>query len=123
MAITVGAIVFAAVAAIFMQSINRGSHEVMLDRTVRFHTGYLRVQDYRYEDEPSLDNAIAFSGEAADRLQELDARIGAQVPRIETFMLAANEETTRGALVFGIDPDAEHRFNGLRDRVSESRVA
>ncbi len=120
-AITTAAIVFAAVAAVFMQSINRGSHDVMLDRTVRFHTGYLRIQDRRHEDEPSLDNAIEFGAADRGRLSAADPRISALVPRIETFMLAANDDSARGAMVLGIDPDAEHRFNGLRGRLSQGR--
>lgn len=120
-AITVSAIVFAAVAAIFMQSLNRGSHEMMLDRSVRFHTGYLRLQDVRYDDEPSLDSAFALDDALRERLRQPEPQIAGIVPRIETFMLAANGEAARGALLFGIDPDAEHRFNGLRDRLSRGR--
>ena len=119
--ITVSAIVFAAVAAVFMQSLNRGSHEQMLDRTVRYHTGYLRVQDVRFEDEPSLDNAFAFDEPFRARIRQSAAHVGEILPRIETFMLAANDEAARGALVFGIDPEAEHRFNGLRDRLTHGR--
>ncbi len=120
-AITVSAIVFAAVAAVFMQSLNRGSHEMMLDRTVRFHTGYLRLQDFRYDDEPSLDNSFVFDDALRDRVRRAGEPLGEIVPRIETFMLAANDEAARGAMVFGIDPEAEHRFNGLRDRLAQGR--
>ncbi len=119
--ITVSAIVFAVVAAVFMQSINRGSHEMMLDNMLRFSTGYLQLQDYRHQDEPSLDNTFAYDRSMHQRVLETDPRIQAVLPRLETFMLAANHESTRGAVVFGIDPQKEHHFNRIKDRLVKGR--
>jgi putative ABC transport system permease protein len=119
--ITVSAIVFAVVVAVFMQSVNRGSHEQMIDNMVRFHTGYVQLQDCRFEDEPSLDNSFTFTDEHAARAFEADERITRVIPRIETFMLAGNDHSTRGAFVLGIDPEKEHGFNQIRDQITEGR--
>lgn len=119
--ITVSAIAFAVVMAVIMQSLNRGSHEMMIDNMVRFHTGYAQLQDYRYDDESSLDNAFPFDEEINSRAQNTHDRIQTVIPRIETFMLAGNDHTTRGALVLGIDADREHEFNGLKDHLSSGR--
>ncbi len=119
--ITTSAIVFAVLAAIVMQSMNRGSYEVMIDRMVRFNTGYLQIQDYRYDDEASLDNAFYYNEELRDRVLNADDRIELILPRIETFMLAANDEATRGAVVFGIDPEKEQHFNDLDNYLTEGR--
>ncbi|MCH8557969.1 MAG: ABC transporter permease [Balneolia bacterium] len=119
--ITVSAIVFAVVVAVFMQSINRGSHEQMIDNMVRFHTGYVQLQDYRFEDEPSLDNSFPFTEEHIARAFEADERITQVIPRIETFMLAGNDHSTRGAFVLGIDPEKEHDFNEIRDHIVDGR--
>ncbi len=120
-AITISAIVFAVIIAIFMQSINRGSYEVMIDRMVSFSIGYLQLQDFRYDEESSLDNAFYYDGEVREQVLAADNRISHIVPRIETFMLAANGGYTRGAIVLGIDPDKEHRFNGIRSYKTEGR--
>lgn len=117
--ITVSAIVFAVVASVFMQSMNRGSHEVMIDNMVRFHTGYIQLQDYRYEDESSLDNSFHYNHETEERIKRVHNRIGEVLPRIETFMLAGDDASIRGALVLGIDPDKEHAFNRIRDHLTE----
>ncbi|MCC5940583.1 MAG: ABC transporter permease [Balneolaceae bacterium] len=119
--ITISAFVFAVLAAIVMQSMNRGSYEVMIDRMVSFNTGYLQVQDYRYDDEASLDNSFYYNEELRDRILNADERIEKIVPRVETFMLAANDVSTRGSVVFGIDPEKEQNFNQIENYLAEGR--
>lgn len=119
--ITVSAIVFAVLAAVFMQSINRGSHEMMIDNMVRFHTGYVQIQDFRYKDEASLDNSFPFSENLEHALLNMQPTIEQIIPRIETYMLAGNDHATRGAFVLGINPDREHDLNGIRNHISEGR--
>lgn len=117
--ITVSSVMFAVVFALSLESLERGAHDQMVENMTRFHTGYVQIQDYRYRDEPSLDNTFEYDAEFSQRVQAADESIQALVPRIETFMLAAGEEQTRGAFVLGIDPGAEQAMNGLADRLSE----
>lgn len=119
--ITVTSIVFAVLLALFVGSMNRGSHNQMIDNMARFHTGFLQIQDSRYEDEPSLDNALLYDEDFARRVIQSHPGIEFLLPRIETFMLAAGDEQTRGALVLGIDLEGEQRLNRLRDRLAEGR--
>ncbi len=119
--ITVSSIMFAVVAALFVESMERGAHNQMIDNMTSFHTGQLQVQDYRYEDEPSLDNAFPMDNSLLDRIYAETEQIDYTVPRVETFMLAAGEELTRGAMVLGIDPVAEQQLNQLQDRLSDGR--
>lgn len=119
--ITISALVFAVVLSVFMQSLNRGSHELIVDNMTRFQTGYLQIQDYRFESEPSLDNAFFFDSELESGILSADDRIRYALPRIETFMLAANEGSTRGAIVFGIELEKEHQFNHLKNRLTDGR--
>jgi ABC-type lipoprotein release transport system permease subunit len=115
--ITVSSIMFAVIFAMFLESIGRGSHNVAIDNMTRFHTGYIQVQDYRFEDQPSLDNAFLYTSEQQNMILSATESIEFLVPRIETFMLAAGEEITRGAMVLGIDPDMENRLNNLKDHL------
>lgn len=119
--ITVLAVVFAVLLSVLAQSLNRGSHEIMVDNMTRYNTGYLQLQDYRYRDEPSLDNSFAFDETVLERAEKADPRILMALPRIETFMLATNDQSTRGAIVLGIEPEKEHRLNALRDRKTRGR--
>ncbi|MEX0648357.1 MAG: FtsX-like permease family protein [Balneolaceae bacterium] len=119
--ITVSSIMFAVVAALFVESMERGAHNQMINNMTSFHTGQLQVQDYRYEDEPSLDNAFYYDESFNEISETENEQIDYLVPRIETFMLAAGGELTRGAMVLGIDPEAEQRLNELKKRLSEGR--
>jgi len=117
--ITMSSIMFAVVFALFIESLERGAHNLMVDNMTDFHTGYLQIQDYRYEDEPSLDNAFQFNPEMKEQILTSNENIDFIVPRIETFMLAASEEQTRGAIVLGIKPSAEQQLNNLKERITE----
>lgn len=119
--ITVAAIAFAVIVSVILQSLNRGSYEMMIDRMVSFNTGYLQIQDFRYDDEASLDNAFFYDEELRERVLHADDRIRKILPRLQTFMLAANGASARGAMVFGIDPEKEDRFNDLKRYRTEGR--
>ena len=118
--ITVSSVMFAVVFALFLESLERGAHNVMIDNMTQFHTGYIQVQDYRFEDEPSLDNAFYYDDSLSDQVTGLEP-VEYTIPRIETFMLAAGAEVTRGAFVMGIDVDREDQLNDLKDRLTEGR--
>ena len=118
--ITISSIMFAVVFALFLESLERGAHDTMIENMTRFHTGYIQVQDYRFENEPSLDNAFLYSDELSDRISGAE-QVEYTIPRIETFMLAAGTDITRGAFVLGIDVEREDRLNNLKDRLTEGR--
>lgn len=117
--ITISSIVFAVIFAIFGLSANRGSHDNMIENMARFHTGFIQIQDVRFEDEPSLDNALYFHEDFESELINVSVQIESVLPRIETFMLAAGSEQTRGSLILGIDLEKEQELNGLKDHLSE----
>lgn len=118
--ITVSSVMFAVVFALFLESLERGAHDVMIDNMTQFHTGYIQVQDYRFEDEPSLDNTFYYDDSLSDRVTGMES-VEYTIPRIETFMLAAGAEVTRGAFVMGIDANQEDRLNNLKDRLTDGR--
>ncbi len=119
--ITVSSIMFAVVFALFLESLERGAHDLMVENMTRFHTGYMQVQDYRFKDEPSLDNSFHYDGDIEGWMGADMHRVAFAVPRIETFMLAAGEVQVRGAMVMGTDLVGENRLNNLEDRLVEGR--
>lgn len=116
--ITISALVFAVIVSVLMQSLNRGSHELIIENMTHLQTGFVQIQDYRFQDEPSLDNSFFFDENLEKEWLEIDDRIQWVLPRIETFMLAAIDGSTRGALVFGVDVEKEQDFNQLKDRLA-----
>lgn len=119
--ITVTSITFAVILSLFLASMNKGSYERMIDITARFHTGYLQIQDPRFDDEPSLDNAYFYDESFSNQVLNANSAIEYIAPRIETFMLAAGDVQTRGTMVMGIDLEMEQRLNQLEDRLIEGR--
>ncbi len=117
--ITISALVFAVIVSVLMQSLNRGSHELIIENMTHLQTGFVQIQDYRFQDEPSLDNSFFFDENLEKEWLEIDDRIQWVLPRIETFMLAAIDGSTRGALVFGVDVKKEQDFNQLKDRLAK----
>ncbi|MCC5918624.1 MAG: ABC transporter permease [Cryomorphaceae bacterium] len=115
--ITISSVIFAVILALFLQSMDYGSQELMVQNTVRFTTGYAQIQDTLYQDEPNLDNAMvaddAFMAEIVEKFTDIEY----VVPRLESVMLVAGEIKSRVGFVSGISPKNEHRFNGIKDRL------
>ena len=121
--ITVSSIMFAVVAALFMESLGQGTRQQLLDNMTSFQTGYIQIQDYRYQDEPSPDNAFQYNDSLEREIHSSHEDINYLIPRVETFMLSAGAEITRGALVMGIDIEKEDQFNQLRERLTEGEFS
>jgi putative ABC transport system permease protein len=115
--ITVFSVVFAVLLALFLQSMDYGSQEMMVKNVVRFSTGYVQLQDTLYQEEPNPDNAMYFDEEMQADLLNAHPEIAYLVPRFEGFVLAAGELRTRVSMVVGIDAEAENRFNEIGTRL------
>lgn len=116
--ITIASVAFAVFFATFMQSIQRGAWDHMLNNVVNFYYGYAQVQDASYWEEQSLDRALTFSPELVAELEAVPG-VSGMAPRLESFALAAGEGQTHGVLVVGVDPEAENELTQLKDRLEE----
>lgn len=112
---------FAVLLAILFLSMEKGSYERMIDSMVRYSTGYIQIQDVLYEDEPSINNSMLFDEDIRSLLAGFDDEIDYYVPRIQSFVLVATDDMTRGSMIIGIDPVAEVRLNDLADNLEEGR--
>jgi len=117
--ITTGSVVFAVLLALFLESMDRGSQELMVRNMVQFSTGYIQVQDTLYKEEMSLDNSMYFDEELQQQIETQVSGVDYTVPRLESYALAAGEEKSRVAFVMGIDPESEHRLNDIKSRLQD----
>lgn len=115
--ISIASVLFAVLFAISADSFERGSYENMIANMVKLSTGYIQIQDVLYEDEPSIDNIMIYDEEIEKILAEFSEQISLTVPRIQNFALLATDSKTRGAMIIGIDPESENKFNSLSDNV------
>ncbi len=116
--ITIGSVVFAVMLSLLLESMDRGSQEAMVRNVVQYSSGYLQVQDSLYFDEPGMDHSLYLEPELEQVLGSAPG-VAYTVPRLEAYALAAGESRTRVAYTQGIDVEAEHRFNGIKDRLRE----
>ncbi len=117
--ITISSVLFAVLLALFLESMDRGSQELMVQNVVRFSTGYAQLQDTLYFDESHIDNAMWCDDACMEKVLEDFPNIAYTVPRLETVALAAGDDKTRVAFISGIDYEAEHRFNEIGERLRE----
>lgn len=115
--ITAASILFAVFFASFMQSIQKGAWDHMLSNVVNFYYGYAQVHQNGYWEEQSLDKAFAMNT-SLKTLNDVP-EIKSMVPRIESFALASHQQTTKGVLVVGVDPEAENNMTQLSTRITE----
>lgn len=116
--ITIGSILFAVVFAIFMNSVQKGAWDRMVDNVVNFYYGYLQVHAQGYWEEQSIDKSFE-ADPGILGISEMDPAIGTLVPRLESFALAAFGDQTGGVLVVGTDPVAEDRMTELSGKVTK----
>lgn len=115
--ITAASILFAVLFASFMDSLQRGAWDNMINNVVNYYFGYVQVHQDGYWEEQSIDKAFPL----ADSLEQIGGVEGVEavLPRLESFALAAAGETTSGVLVAGILPDVENRMTDLENRLVE----
>ncbi len=114
--ITAASILFAVLFATFMEALQQGAWNNMIRNVVNFYVGYVQVHQDGYWEEQSLDKAFVLT-DSMRRLEEEVPEIEHLLPRLESFALASTGKTTMGAMVVGIDPEAENGMTNLRDRL------
>src|SRR5688500_10126606 len=114
--ITVSSIFFAVLLALFMRSMQKGSYENMIRNSVELYSGYIQIHRRGYWEDKSINNMF----EMTDSLRAVTAstpHVDFFFPRLETFVLAASREISKGVIVIGTSPEEEHRMTKLADRV------
>lgn len=116
--ITVSSIFFAVLLALFMRSMQKGSYENMIRNSVELYSGYIQIHKQGYWQDKSINNILAVT----DSLQSAVAstqHVNFYIQRLETFVLAASREISKGVMLIGTDPVPEDRMTQLQDKVIE----
>lgn len=113
--ITAASILFAVLFASFMQSLQEGAWNNMIDNTVNFYFGYAQVHKKGYWEEQTINKAFDWKA-IKDKIKASEG-VKEVIPRLESFALASTGEHTKGALVVGIAPEEETNLTGLKDRL------
>lgn len=111
--ITVASIVFALFFAIIMRGFGKGSYAKMKQNAIEAYSGYLQIQKTGYWDDKNINNSFTIDPEV---LSSIEARpeVKNLIPRLESFSLASSGESTKGAVIMGIDPERETQMSKIK---------
>lgn len=118
--ITVSSIFFAVLLALFMRSMQLGSYENMIRNSVELYSGYIQIHRAGYWEDKSINNMMAVT-DTLQRRVESTPNVNFYIPRLETFILAASRDISKGVMVIGTAPEEENRMTKLGDRVVEGK--
>ena len=114
--ITAAAVTFSVFLSILLNSFQSGSWDTIINGIVEGYYGYAQVQGKDYLDEQSLDNAFEYTPELKKMVTETKD-VKAIVPRLEGFVLAAFDNSTKPLQIVGSDPIAEDAMTNVADSI------
>jgi ABC-type lipoprotein release transport system permease subunit len=116
--ITVASIMFALFFAIIMRGFGKGSYAKMKQNAIEAYSGYLQIQKRGYWEDKNINNSFTIDAELLSSLEKKQ-EVRALIPRLESFSLASSGESTKGAVIMGIDPEKENEMSGIRNYLSK----
>jgi ABC-type lipoprotein release transport system permease subunit len=114
--ITSASVFFAVFFAVLMRSVQLGTYDRMIRNFIESYSGYLQVQNNKYQDNPSID----YSFEYNDSLTAAISRVRDVVsvaPHMESFVLASSGTQTKGVALLAIDPEKERKFSNPENKL------
>jgi ABC-type lipoprotein release transport system permease subunit len=118
--LTLAATIFAVLLVVTFVAMAAGSHEKMIEDSVRLHSGHLAISGERYLEERSLDRFVRLEDDVR-RLLESTEGVEAYAGRVLGFALASRDSATQGVALLGVDPEREAGVTTLPQRVGRGR--
>jgi len=107
--ITVSSVFFAVIISTVMSSMQEGSYTSMVDNWVKFYSGYMQIHQEDYWEDKTINNSFPETDSLINLVKQTEG-VTQIAPRFVSFALASSEETTKGAMIMGIDPEEEDRI-------------
>ena len=114
--ITLSAITFGLAAMIAFFGFTDGFHAQWVENTVKAYTGHIQIYSSGYRDDPQLNRSIANAAEIIKELKTEPA-VDTYTERVEVQGLISTAENSYGVLIRGIDPGAEVKITGIKERI------
>jgi len=119
--ITSASVFFAVFFAVIMRSYQLGSYDHMITSFIESFTGYIQVQNVKYQNNPLIDYSFDYNDSTAGAIMKID-RVVSVSPHIESFTLASSGNQTKGVAVIGIDPVKEKSFSDPENKLVKYRI-
>jgi ABC-type lipoprotein release transport system permease subunit len=119
--ITSASVFFAVFFAVTMRSYQLGSYDHMISSFIESYSGYLQVQDIKFQDNQLIDNSFSYNDSLASAISGID-KVVSVAPHIESFALVSSGTQTKGTIVLAIDPEKEKEFSNPENKLVKYRI-
>jgi ABC-type lipoprotein release transport system permease subunit len=119
--ITSASVFFAVFFAVIMRSYQLGSYDHMISSFIESFTGYLQVQNVKYQDNPLIDYSFDYNDSTVAAILGIN-KVVSVAPHIESFTLASSGMQTKGVAVIAIDPVRERKFSNPENKLVKFRI-
>jgi ABC-type lipoprotein release transport system permease subunit len=119
--ITSSSVFFAVFFAVIMRSYQLGSYDSMILNFIESYSGYMQVQNVKYQDNPSVDYSFDFSDSLSSTISGISGVVSVS-PHIESFALASNGTQSKGVGILAIDPEMEKHFSNPEKKLVKYRI-
>ena len=118
--ITIGSIFFALLLSLVMAGLQKGSYDNMIKTSVEDFYGYIQVHKKGYTNQKDLSNSMEYTKVIQDYLIS-NTNVCEIHPRIESFVLSAFGDKTKGIPIVGVVPEKEFEKPGLKKRLVKGK--
>ncbi len=118
--ITMASVFFAVLLSVFTMSLQKGVWDNLTKNVVSFYAGYAQIHLSGYWDEQVLDNSFSYS-DSLNQIVLQQPHITGTTPRLESFALASSEQSTKGSIVVGVDPEKENMVTKLENKLIDGK--
>jgi ABC-type lipoprotein release transport system permease subunit len=118
--ITSASVFFAVFFAVIMRSYELGSYDSMILNFIESYSGYLQVQNIKYQDNPTVDYSFDYNDSLYHAISGVPDVVSV-APHIESFALASSGSQTKGVAVLAIDPEKERKFSNPVNKLVKYR--
>ncbi len=114
--VSMAAVFFAVMLSTLASSLKEGIFNNLVKNVVSFYSGYIQIHAPGYWKEQNLDNSFEDISDL-NKIIKKQSNISSYAPRLESYALVASNKATKGCMIIGVDPAAEHQTTGLKNKM------
>ena len=105
-----------------MRSYQLGSYDSMILNFIESYSGYLQVQNVKYQDNPSVDYSFEYSDSLATCHYRMLKMLFLYLRILNHLLLLQAEHRQKGLLFLAIDPEMERKFSNPENKLVKYRI-
>lgn len=115
--ILISAVALGIWALIFINGVSKGVSTGYVENAIKNRTSHIQIHNPAYEDEPLINHF--FNSAAVDSFLVHQESVQGYTKRIIANGMISSPKSTRGIVLYGVDPDKENTITGLSEKIIE----